>query len=111
MKQIQARQDETLKLIKEIILKTAKKHNIEIDKIILFGSRARGDYREDSDWDILIVTEEKLDTRRKITFWYEIYRRIDLPVDIIVVSENTLKKFGKDTGFIYKYALEEGITI
>jgi len=49
-----------LKLIKEIILKTAKKHNIEIDKIILFGSRARGDYREDSDWDILIVTRKKL---------------------------------------------------
>ena len=52
-----------------------------------------------------------MDTRRKITFWYEIYKRIDLPVDIIIVSENTLKKFGKDVGFIYKYALEEGITI
>ena len=103
--------EDKLKFIKEVILNTAKKHNIEIDKIILFGSRARGNHREDSDWDILIVTEEKLDTRRKITFWYEIYKRIDLPVDIIIVSENTLKKFGKDVGFIYKYALEEGITI
>jgi len=35
-----------------------KKYGIEIDKIILFGSRARGDYREDSDWDILIVTKK-----------------------------------------------------
>ena len=100
-----------LKLIKEIILNTAKKYNIEIDKIILFGSRARGNYREDSDWDILIVTEEKLDTRRKIIFWYEIYKKVDLPVDIIIVSEDTLKKFGKDVSFIYKYALEEGVTI
>jgi predicted nucleotidyltransferase len=24
--------------------------------VILFGSRARGDYRSDSDWDILVVT-------------------------------------------------------
>lgn len=25
---------------------------------ILFGSRARGDYREDSDWDILILLDK-----------------------------------------------------
>ena len=55
--------EETLKLIREAILNIAKQHNIKIDKIILFGSRARGDYKEDSDWDILIVTEEKLDKK------------------------------------------------
>lgn len=27
--------------------------------VILFGSRARGDYRPDSDWDILVIGEEK----------------------------------------------------
>ena len=26
-------------------------------EIILFGSRARGDFREDSDWDVLILTD------------------------------------------------------
>ena len=41
--------EDKLKFIKEVILNTAKKHNIEIDKIILFGSRARGNHREDSD--------------------------------------------------------------
>ncbi len=51
---------ETLKLIKETILNIAKKYNIEIDKIILFGSRARGDFKEDSDWDILIVIKNKV---------------------------------------------------
>ncbi|RDD52236.1 nucleotidyltransferase domain-containing protein, partial [Nanoarchaeota archaeon NZ13-N] len=43
--------EETLKLIKETILNVAKEYNVEIDKIILFGSRARGDFRENSDWD------------------------------------------------------------
>lgn len=29
-------------------------------KILLFGSRARNDYREDSDWDFLILTEKEV---------------------------------------------------
>ncbi len=32
----------------------------------LYGSRARGDYREDSDWDILVIT-----SKDKVTFDYE----------------------------------------
>ncbi|MBX5468196.1 MAG: nucleotidyltransferase domain-containing protein [Firmicutes bacterium] len=27
----------------------------EVDRIILFGSRARGDARPDSDWDFLVI--------------------------------------------------------
>ncbi len=29
-------------------------------KVILFGSRARGDHRKDSDWDFLVLTKKKL---------------------------------------------------
>ncbi len=36
-------------------------HNIDPDaKIILFGSRARGDSKKDSDWDFLILTTEQV---------------------------------------------------
>lgn len=28
-------------------------------KLILFGSRARGDFNEDSDWDLLVLLKEK----------------------------------------------------
>lgn len=38
------------------IEKTAEKHNIK--KIILFGSRARGDYSRTSDIDLAIVGED-----------------------------------------------------
>jgi uncharacterized protein len=45
------------------------KHNIsEIDptaKVILFGSRARGDERKDSDWDILILTIYSVDLEKE----------------------------------------------
>lgn len=35
-------------------------------EIYLFGSRARGDNHPDSDWDILVITQQK-----KVTFDYE----------------------------------------
>ncbi len=31
--------------------------------VYLYGSRARGDYDTDSDWDILIVTDDSLSTK------------------------------------------------
>lgn len=44
----------------EHILSLIKKNVEEVDaeaEIVLFGSRARGDERSDSDWDILILTD------------------------------------------------------
>ena len=42
-----------------------------IDKsatIILFGSRARGDAKKDSDWDFLIITDNPVDKKKKESF-------------------------------------------
>ncbi|MEM0480874.1 MAG: nucleotidyltransferase domain-containing protein, partial [Candidatus Aenigmatarchaeota archaeon] len=82
-----------LQKIKEIILNIAKEMNIEIDKIILFGSRARGDYREDSDYDLLIITKEKLEKEKKIEFskkiHLEILHLIHVPVDILIIDVRT----------------------
>ena len=41
------------------LIKKIKSTVLQIDQgadIILYGSRARGDYRFDSDWDFLILT-------------------------------------------------------
>jgi len=32
--------------------------SIEINRAFLFGSRARGDYLEESDWDVMIISPE-----------------------------------------------------
>ncbi|MBC7568488.1 MAG: nucleotidyltransferase domain-containing protein [Spirosoma sp.] len=45
-------------------LQAVKRSVHEIDpqaEVWLFGSRARGDAREDSDWDFLILTEKPVD--------------------------------------------------
>jgi len=40
------------------IATTAKKLTPKGSQIILFGSQARGDARDDSDWDVLILLEK-----------------------------------------------------
>jgi uncharacterized protein len=50
-----------MKMTREEILQSIKVilHSVVPDgKVILFGSRARGDAREDSDWDLLILLDK-----------------------------------------------------
>lgn len=45
---------------KKHIISLIKENIREVDpkaEVVLFGSRARGDERKDSDWDLLILTE------------------------------------------------------
>ncbi|RIB35339.1 MAG: hypothetical protein BXU00_02325 [Candidatus Nanoclepta minutus] len=103
--------EETLKLIKETILNVAKEYNVEIDKIILFGSRARGDFREDSDWDILIVTKEKMDREKESDFRLkivlELHNFLNQDIEIIIVDKRTFEEY-KTPAYVYYYAEKEG---
>lgn len=107
--------EEKLRIIKSIIAETAKKYNIEIIKIILFGSRARGDYTEDSDWDILLVTEKKINREIKRKFLVESRRKIikatNDPIDIIIIDKNHYEEYKNIYGDIAGIATLEGITI
>ena len=100
-----------IKLIKETILNIAKQLNVKIDKIILFGSRARDDYKEDSDWDILVVTEEKLNREKELDFTtrisLELQTFIEQDVELITVDKKTFEQH-KTPAYVYYYAEKEG---
>ncbi len=42
-------------------------------EVILFGSRARGDAREDSDWDILILTSKYVNLKEEQAFRHQLF--------------------------------------
>ncbi len=63
---------EILEKLKSILTKL----DIKYSKILLFGSRARGDFREESDWDFLIVLKKPLDARAKKELWFDIYKKL-----------------------------------
>jgi len=61
---------------KEIVLAMIKKQVREIDPladIILYGSRARGDARPDSDWDILILVNSTADIETEKIFRHKLF--------------------------------------
>ena len=50
-------------------------------KIILYGSRARGDAHPDSDWDLLILVNSKTDLNYESSFRHRLYE-LELEFDI-----------------------------
>ena len=58
------------------ILKKIKAYVEEIEpqaEVILFGSRSRGEAREDSDWDILILTPNPIDLKAEQKFRHKLF--------------------------------------
>ncbi len=61
---------------KELILKSIKDAVLQVEpeaKVILFGSRARGDAKEDSDWDVLILVPYAADYRVEQKFRHRLF--------------------------------------
>ncbi len=53
-------------------LQAVKRAVLAVDpqaEVWLFGSRARGDARPDSDWDFLVLTPKPVDRAYKYVFW------------------------------------------
>ena len=58
-------------------------------EIILYGSRARGDFKEDSDWDVLILTDhDEANFRFKKKIRKELF---DLQLDVDQVITGIIK--------------------
>ena len=86
------------------------KQSYKPDLIILFGSRARGDFSGDSDIDLLIVK----DTRKR-----PLWRRVDvrkilsteMAMDIIVYTPREFKQLKESGSPFLRQILEEGKVI
>lgn len=80
-------------------------------RIILFGSRARGDARPDSDLDLLVVLPE-IENKRNVTI--DLMRILgNLPVskDVVVTTPQEIDERGDVLGFILRPALREGVVV
>ena len=80
-------------------------------RVVLFGSRARGDANELSDVDLLVVLPNGTDQHHAAV---EIHRTLgDLPVakDIVVTTPEEISRRGHIVGGVLGAALREGKAI
>jgi len=99
--------DENLVKIKEIV------GNILPDsQIILFGSRVRGNFDNKSDYDILVVVKKNLSIKGKRQYASLIMKELaDLPLDVIVKTEEDINYYQDKIGSITREAMLEGIRV
>jgi len=94
------------KAIKEIIKRIIKAVNP--DKIILFGSRARGTVKPDSDIDLVVVVSGDIHRRKTAQKIYMSLIGVGCPVDVIVLKPEDLEKYKNSVGVIVPEILKEG---
>ena len=98
--------DSPLEKAIEIIVQVA-----DPDKIILFGSRARGDNKKDSDYDICVIKRD-VEHRRKLA--QKLYRSlygVRIPIDIIVETPENFDELKDDQFLVYRQIAKDGVTI
>lgn len=78
------------------------------DKIILFGSYARGNFNDDSDLDLLVIVPNVKDQRRESIRLRRALRGLLVPVDIVIATPDQINRLGNVAGLIYQSALSEG---
>ncbi|MBI4334180.1 MAG: nucleotidyltransferase domain-containing protein [Chloroflexi bacterium] len=98
----------------QVIKEELGKKGVNVLKVVLFGSRARGDYRGDSDWDFLVVVDKSVDRNEKWDIIAEIQKSLaplKIPSDIVIKAASQVEEEKTDVGVITYYALKYGVEV
>ena len=77
-------------------------------RIILFGSAARGEWRKDSDVDLLVVVEENAARKTILDRLNTKLDRRNFPCDVLLTTPKRLARYSQQPGLIYHEILREG---
>ena len=76
--------------------------------VILFDSSARDEADDDSDLDFLVIEPEVRDRHEEMVRLRDVLRPLGVPVDVLVVSEGTYRKWADTPGTVLYEAAKEG---
>ena len=93
----------TISRLTELLIAAARPN-----RIIMFGSQARGEAGEDSDLDVMVVEEGLSDRVKEMVRLNRLLRSFDIPVDLLVVSAEKFNYWCDTPGNVYFEAATEG---
>jgi predicted nucleotidyltransferase len=104
-----AEQDRQIALaISEQIRKLAQPR---VRQIILYGSRARGTARADSDYDLLVIEKDPVSVREEVRRLRRALVKQDFPIDVWVMGEQEFEETKNVIGGLAFPAHKYGVVI
>jgi predicted nucleotidyltransferase len=99
-------EQETIQKIISIIVK-----EISPEKIILFGSRAKGNMHKDSDYDICVL-KTGIENIRKVKhkLYYDLYDAKEA-IDLVVNTPEKFEILKEDKYLVYKNIYQDGVIL
>ena len=91
----------------------AKRMGIAADaeRVILFGSHARGEAREYSDVDLLIIAESELPRFKRSRKLYKLIKPYPFAMDIVVYTPEEIRKGKRSPASFVSTVLKDGKTV
>jgi predicted nucleotidyltransferase len=81
------------------------------ERIVVFGSQARGDATADSDLDLLVVVSDDRDRRELVRSIRVALADVAVPKDVFVTTPSLAARYGDVIGTLVEPALREGVTV
>ncbi len=76
--------------------------------LVLFGSRAKGNSREDSDYDVLVITDSEVPFVKRQGLALLALGKREYPLDLLVYTRAEIEQALTVPGSIVFWALKEG---
>jgi uncharacterized protein len=96
-------------LVRDIVRRIVE--TAQPDKIILFGSRARGDARPNSDFDVLVIKESSEPRYRRSVPLYVALADLPGEVEVMVYTPEEIEEWRDVPQAFVTTAVREGTTI
>ena len=94
-------------IVKELTQKIAEKFGDRVEQVILFGSHARGEAKEESDLDVLIIGDVGLDEIIEIT--YPLSLKHGIYISPVVMTKDYFEMLKDEGASFVKNVLREGV--
>ena len=101
--------DQREKLFPEVVERIVQA--IDPVKVIVFGSRARGDHRPHSDLDILVIAESAEPRYRRAGPLYRALAHLPLEIDVLVYTPQEVHEWSSVEQAFVTTATREGIVV
>ena len=97
------------KIVEELAQKLREKFGDRVEQVILFGSYAREEFGEESDLDVLVIGDVKLD--EVIDVSYPLSLKHGIYISPIVMSRDYFEMLKAEGTNFVKNVLREGVTV